>query len=204
LIAVRLTSRGPAIYTQRRVGLRGRPITIYKIRTMYQDCERETGAVWSTPGDPRVTLVGRFLRWSHLDELPQLVNILLGQMSLVGPRPERPEIISRIEKALPDYLKRLEVRPGLTGLAQVLQPPDTDLGSVQSKLELELQYLDQAGPWMDIRILLATPLHVVGYPRGRIARIFGFPDRGAPAQGAAVAPAAVVAESPLVQPHYAG
>ncbi|WP_165250218.1 sugar transferase [Paludisphaera soli] len=205
LIAVRLTSRGPAIYTQRRVGLRGRPITIYKIRTMYQDCERETGAVWSTPGDPRVTLVGRFLRWSHFDELPQLVNILLGQMSLVGPRPERPEIISRIEKALPDYLRRLEVRPGLTGLAQVLQPPDTDLGSVRSKLELELRYLEQAGPWMDVRILLATPLHIIRCPKDWIARIFGFSGRGAPALEAAVTPdSAVGAEGPLVRPHYAG
>ncbi|WP_250847078.1 sugar transferase [Aquisphaera insulae] len=175
LILVRLTSRGPAIYSQKRLGLRGRLITIYKIRTMYQNCERDTGAVWSLPGDPRVTPVGRFLRWSHLDELPQLFNVVRGEMSLIGPRPERPEIIAKLEKSLPDYRQRLEVRPGLTGLAQVLQPPDTDLDSVSRKLELDLHYLREVGPWMDFRIFLATPLHVVHVPESRIAGLFGFP-----------------------------
>lgn len=115
MLAVRLSSPGPPIYSQKRLGFRGRPITIYKIRTMYQDCERQTGAVWSIPGDPRITWVGRFLRWSHIDELPQLYNILCGDMSLIGPRPERPEIITQLEKTLPHYRRRLEIHPGLTG-----------------------------------------------------------------------------------------
>src|SRR6476620_5253122 len=89
---VRLTSKGPALYTQKRLGQRGRTITIYKIRSMYQNSECITGPIWSLPGDPRITPVGWFLRWAHLDELPQLVNVLRGEMSLIGPRPERPEI----------------------------------------------------------------------------------------------------------------
>ena len=135
-LLVRLTSRGPAIYTQKRLGQGGRTITIYKIRTMCQDSERETGPTWSVPGDARVTPVGRFLRWAHLDELPQLVNILRGEMSLVGPRPERPELAAQIERALPRYRRRLTVRPGLTGLAQVRQRPDTDLSQRPPQAEL--------------------------------------------------------------------
>ncbi|WP_068417900.1 sugar transferase [Planctomyces sp. SH-PL62] len=170
MLAVRITSPGPALYFQERLGLRGRRIMICKIRTMTLNCERESGAVWSTPGDPRVTPIGRFLRRVHLDELPQLVNVLRGDMSLVGPRPERPEIVAQIERALPHYRRRLEVRPGLTGLAQVLQPPDTDLGSVQRKLELDLQYMEQESWIMDVKILLATPLHMINYPSRSIAR----------------------------------
>ena len=105
--------------------MEGKVFTIYKIRTMYQDSERHSGPTWCVPGDPRVTPVGRFLRWSHVDELPQLINVLMGEMSLVGPRPERPEFLAQLERALPDYRQRLTVRPGVTGLAQVQQPPDT-------------------------------------------------------------------------------
>ena len=118
-VMVKLTSRGPVIYTQDRLGLGGKVFTIYKIRTMYLDSERHSGPRWSLPGDPRVTPVGRALRWCHVDELPQLVNILRGEMSLIGPRPERPEFLNQLERALPDYRRRLTVRPGLTGLAQV-------------------------------------------------------------------------------------
>jgi lipopolysaccharide/colanic/teichoic acid biosynthesis glycosyltransferase len=179
-LAVRLNSRGNPLYSQNRLGLHGQTITIYKIRTMYQNSEWATGAVWSGPGDPRVTTVGRFLRACHLDELPQLINILRGEMSLIGPRPERPEIIAQIVRALPRYGDRLLVRPGLTGLAQVLQSPDTDLVSVNCKLKYDLFYLEQIGFSLDLRILLATWLHLFRVPANRIARIFHFPEEPIP------------------------
>ena len=184
MLAVRLTSPGSALYFQDRLGLRGRRIRICKIRTMRQDCERETGAVWSTPGDARVTRVGRFLRRCHIDELPQLIHILRGEMSLVGPRPERPEIVVQLEAALPHYRRRLEARPGLTGLAQVLQGPDSDLGSVGRKLELDLLYLERRCLSLDLKILLATLLHLVDVPSRKIARFLDV------ALDEAVAPAA--------------
>ena len=173
-VLVRLTSRGPLIYTQKRLGLGGRDFTIYKIRTMYENSE-PAGPCWSGPGDPRVTPVGRLLRWSHVDELPQLINVLQGDMTLIGPRPERPEIVADLERTLPDYRRRLQVRPGLTGLAQVLQPPDTDLAMVRRKLELDLHYVQHWTWWLDLRIALATLLHLVTVPGDMIARIFGFP-----------------------------
>src|SRR5262249_17904057 len=135
---VRLTSRGSAIYRQTRLGLNGRPFTIYKIRTMYHDSERLTGPQWSRPGDPRVTPIGRILRATHIDELPQLWNVLRGEMSLVGPRPERPELAAGLERELPSYRDRLAVRPGVTGLAQVQLPPDTDVESVRRKLAYDI------------------------------------------------------------------
>src|SRR5439155_12868491 len=117
MLLVKLTSRGPALYTQTRLGRNGRPFTIYKLRTMQHRCESLTGARWSTPGDPRITPVGRFLRKTHLDELPQLWNVLRGDMALVGPRPERPEFVPQLEQAVPHYRDRLLVRPGVSGLA---------------------------------------------------------------------------------------
>jgi lipopolysaccharide/colanic/teichoic acid biosynthesis glycosyltransferase len=171
MVLVWLTSRGSTIYAHVRLAMGGRLITIYKIRTMYRDCERETGPTWSLPGDPRVTPLGRFLRWSHLDELPQLVNIIRGQMRLVGPRLERPALAGPLERALPGYRRRLTVRPGLTGLAQVLQPPDTDLSSVRRKLEFDLNYLDRMSPWLDLRVLLAMMLKCAGVPYAAIGRI---------------------------------
>jgi lipopolysaccharide/colanic/teichoic acid biosynthesis glycosyltransferase len=174
MVLVRITSRGPVIYTQTRLGKNGRTFTIYKIRTMY-DRSEPNGARWSIPGDSRVTPVGRFLRKSHIDELPQLINILTRDMSLVGPRPERPEIVAELERTLRDYRRRLKVRPGLTGLAQVLQPPDTDLGSVRRKLFLDLYYLDHRSLWLDIRIVWATVLHMAGIPAGLIAQFLGLP-----------------------------
>jgi lipopolysaccharide/colanic/teichoic acid biosynthesis glycosyltransferase len=125
---VKLTSRGPALYTQVRLGRGGRRYTMYKIRTMPHHCERESGPCWAIPEDPRATRLGRFLRRHHIDELPQLWNVLRGDMSLVGPRPERPEIVTQLERAVPGYRDRLRVRPGITGLAQVLLPADVDLG----------------------------------------------------------------------------
>jgi lipopolysaccharide/colanic/teichoic acid biosynthesis glycosyltransferase len=171
---VRLTSRGPAIYAQKRLGRGGLVFTIYKIRTMYFDSEPQ-GARWCAPGDPRVTPVGRLLRCTHIDELPQLINVLQGKMSLIGPRPERPEIVRELEKVFPTYRRRLHVRPGVTGLAQVLQPPDTDLNMVSRKLAFDLHYVDRWSPWLDLRILLATIPHILAIPPEVIARIFRFP-----------------------------
>jgi lipopolysaccharide/colanic/teichoic acid biosynthesis glycosyltransferase len=163
-VAIKLTSRGPVLYAQTRVGRGGRPFTIYKLRSMTHDCEQQSGARWCTAGDPRVTAVGRFLRATHIDELPQLWNILRGDMSLVGPRPERPEFVPQLEKAIPRYRERLRVRPGLTGLAQVQLPADTDLESVRRKLACDLYYVERRGFWLDLRILLSTPFHVLGIP----------------------------------------
>ena len=126
-VLVKLTSRGPAFYSQFRLGKNGRPFLMFKLRTMYRDAECASGACWSIKGDPRVTPLGRFLRKTHLDELPQLWNVLRGDMSLVGPRPERPEFVPTLEKAVPGYRDRLLVKPGVTGLAQVRLEADTDL-----------------------------------------------------------------------------
>jgi lipopolysaccharide/colanic/teichoic acid biosynthesis glycosyltransferase len=160
-VIVRLTSRGPAFYSQTRVGLGGVPFTIYKLRSMYVDSEARGGAQWCKKGDPRVTWFGRFLRRSHLDELPQLWNILKGEMSLIGPRPERPEFVPRLEEAIPGYKKRLQVLPGVTGLAQIHLEADTDLDSVERKLAFDLYYVKHLSLWNDFRILLATAFHVI-------------------------------------------
>src|SRR5262245_33268495 len=118
-LAVRLTSRGPAFYTQTRTGRGGVTFTIYKLRSMVDKCESITGPRWTMPGDPRITPVGWFLRRTHIDELPQLLNVLKGEMSLIGPRPERPEFVRELESALEGYQDRHVVLPGITGLAQV-------------------------------------------------------------------------------------
>ncbi|MCI0642800.1 MAG: sugar transferase [Gemmataceae bacterium] len=159
---IKLTSKGPALYWQTRMGKNGRPFLIYKIRTMVHECESLTGAAWSKPGDTRITPVGWWLRKLHLDELPQLWNVLRGEMSLIGPRPERPEFLPQLEQAIPRYRDRLRVRPGLTGLAQVQLPPDTDLESVRLKLAYDLHYVRGVGPWLDLRIGWATVLKLVG------------------------------------------
>ncbi len=176
-LLVKLTSRGPAFYSQTRVGQEGRLFRIYKLRTMVHDCEALTGPRWSLPGDPRVTAVGRLLRVSHLDELPQLLNVLRGEMSLIGPRPERPEFVPELERALPGYWQRLTVRPGVTGLAQVQLPPDSDVTSVRRKLAHDLYYIERLGPGLDLRILFCTALYAVGVPFDRLARLAGTPGR---------------------------
>ena len=165
VLLVRLTSRGPAIYTQSRVGRGGIVFTLYKIRTMYHDCERLTGPQWSTPGDARITAVGRLLRRFHLDELPQLFNVLKGEMSLVGPRPERPEIVKRLREAVVGYDRRHAVRPGITGFAQVHLPPDTCVRSVRNKLVYDLFYIRFRSARMELFILLATGLKAAGLKR---------------------------------------
>jgi len=166
-LAVKLTSRGPVIYSQRRVGLNGRVFEIYKLRSMYHDCERHTGPVWSLPGDRRITPVGWILRASHLDELPQLWNVLRGDMSLIGPRPERPEIVAQLEEQIPGYRKRLGVAPGITGLAQVCHGPDINLASVRRKQRYDLFYLRNVNPGLDLWILWRTGLKALGFRRLR-------------------------------------
>jgi lipopolysaccharide/colanic/teichoic acid biosynthesis glycosyltransferase len=174
-LLVKLTSRGPALYIQKRLGRDGKIYSIYKLRTMQHECEKHSGPCWSTQGDPRITPLGRFLRKSHIDELPQLFNILRGEMSLVGPRPERPEFLPDLEEALPLYRTRLKVKPGVTGLAQVQLPPDTDLASVRRKLAYDLYYVQHASSWMDFQIVLATALHVVRVPYGVLSKLIFLP-----------------------------
>jgi lipopolysaccharide/colanic/teichoic acid biosynthesis glycosyltransferase len=175
-LVVKLTSRGPAFYTQTRLGLNGRPFAIYKVRTMVDNCESLTGPRWAMPGDPRVTRFGWFLRVTHLDELPQLLNVLRGEMSLVGPRPERPEFLPELEGALPTYRRRLAVRPGVTGLAQVQLPADTDIGNVRRKLCYDLYYIENLGPWMDVRLLFGTLFYAAGIQFQTLGRLLGLPD----------------------------
>jgi len=174
-LLVKLTSKGPAFYAQTRVGKDGRLFTIVKIRTMIHNCESLTGPRWSIPGDPRITFVGWFLRTTHLDELPQLWNVLRGEMSLIGPRPERPEFLPELERALPCYRQRLAVRPGVTGLAQVQLPADSDLTSVRRKLAHDLYYIRHVNPWLDIRLLICTAFYAVGLPFGLVGRMLGIP-----------------------------
>jgi len=161
---VKLTSRGPAFYSQTRLGRLGRPYKIYKLRSMTHNCEKLSGARWSTPGDSRITRVGRVLRKSHIDELPQLWNVLKGDMSLIGPRPERPEFVPQLERAIPRYRERLNVRPGVSGLAQVQLPPDSDLDSVRRKLAYDLYYVQQVSFGLDLRIMAGTVTYLLGVP----------------------------------------
>jgi lipopolysaccharide/colanic/teichoic acid biosynthesis glycosyltransferase len=164
MILVKITSRGPAIFRQTRVGLGGHPFTIYKIRTMRHDCERGTGPRWSIGHDPRVTWIGRWLRRTHVDELPQLWNVLRGEMSIVGPRPERPEIVAWLEQEIPHYEERLLVRPGVTGLAQLQLPSDVDVESVRRKLLCDLHYIRLLSLGLDMRIVLGTLAAAIGVP----------------------------------------
>lgn len=159
---IKMTSPGPALFKQMRLGRGGRRYFMCKLRSMPHNIEATTGPVWSTPDDPRVTRFGRFLRDTHLDELPQLFNVVKGDMSLIGPRPERPEIVHQLERALPRYRERLLVRPGMTGLAQTQLPADSDLGAVRRKLAYDLHYVQHIGPWLDLRISASTVLHFVG------------------------------------------
>jgi len=166
VVLVRLTSRGPGIYKQARVGKDGRRFMMYKIRTMRQDAEATSGPMWTQAHDPRVTFVGRALRRLHLDELPQLFNVLKGEMSLVGPRPERPEFVRVLAEAIPGYRNRLAVRPGVTGLAQVNLPPDTDITSVRRKLVLDCEYIERGGLLLDLRLMLCTFLRIFKVSEG--------------------------------------
>jgi lipopolysaccharide/colanic/teichoic acid biosynthesis glycosyltransferase len=174
-LLIKLTSRGPVIYTQSRVGFAGRRFTIYKLRTMSHNCEATSGIRWATKRDSRVTLFGRLLRATHIDELPQLWNVIRGDMSLIGPRPERPQIVAVLEQKIADYSLRHAVRPGVTGLAQIQLPPDTDLESVRHKLALDLVYIQKRTGWLDFRIAIGTLLKVAAVPFRWIRVILALP-----------------------------
>lgn len=155
-IAVKLSSRGPVLYRQRRVGLNGHPFTLYKFRSMYVDAEARTGAVWATVDDPRITPVGRWLRKLRLDELPQLWNVVKGDMAIVGPRPERPEFVDLLAHQIPYYRQRLAVKPGITGWAQINHKyGDTELDAM-IKLEYDLYYIKNVAPALDFYIIFHT------------------------------------------------
>jgi lipopolysaccharide/colanic/teichoic acid biosynthesis glycosyltransferase len=175
-VLVRLTSSGPGFYSQLRVGRNGSVFRIYKIRTMYHNCEAVSGAKWSPKHDPRVTFVGRVLRKLHIDELPQLLNILRGDMSLVGPRPERPEFVGVLAAKIPGYLDRLTVRPGVTGLAQIQLPPDTDLDSVRRKLMFDQCYIRTSSIWLDLRIMLGTLVYLLGFSYPAVRKAVWLPN----------------------------
>lgn len=183
--AVKLTSPGPILYRQTRVGLDrrrrrhdvpavydrrvrdlgGSVFVIYKFRSMYIDAERGTGAVWATESDPRVTPIGRVLRKMRLDELPQLVNVIRGDMNIVGPRPERPSIVDRLRTDIVEYPLRQAARPGITGLAQVNRCYDACLDDVREKVRYDLEYIGRQGMAEDLRIMLRT-VPVVLFRRG--------------------------------------
>jgi lipopolysaccharide/colanic/teichoic acid biosynthesis glycosyltransferase len=173
VVLVRFTSKGPGIFRQRRVGLNGTVYTMYKLRTMRCDAESKTGPIWSTDRDPRTTRFGSFLRKAHLDELPQLFNILKGEMSLVGPRPERPEFVRVLEDEVPGYCQRLRVRPGITGLAQVNLPPDSGTDSVRRKVRLDVEYIRTANFLLDAQIVVCTLLKVLFIPSSYRTRFTG-------------------------------
>jgi lipopolysaccharide/colanic/teichoic acid biosynthesis glycosyltransferase len=170
---VRLTSRGPVIYRQVRLGLRARRFVLYKIRTMVTNAEAGSGPVWARVNDPRVTPVGRVLRAIGWDELPQLFNIVKGDMAFIGPRPERPEIAAWLVDDIPNYFNRVVVRPGITGLAQINLSADTQLDDVRRKLQLDLEYIDRAGPLLDLRIVLATLPRLLGVRGLALAKWLG-------------------------------
>lgn len=156
ILATKLTSRGPAFYKQVRAGRFGRPFNVIKLRSMRVDAEKH-GAVWSTPGkDPRSTLVGHFLRKYRIDEIPQLFNVLRGDMSFVGPRPERPVFIEELAQQIPYFQERLMVQPGITGWAQVNYPYGSSVEDAKWKLEYDLYYMKHMSLFLDLFILLDT------------------------------------------------
>lgn len=160
-LAIKLDSKGPVLYRQERVGYFGRTFTMYKFRTMVVDAEA-AGPVWAAAQhDPRVTRIGRILRQTHLDELPQLFNVVRGDMSLVGPRPERPYFVNQLDETVPHYDCRLYVRPGITGLAQVHYRYDQTVADVKKKLRFDLLYVKRMCLLLDARILAWTVLVVV-------------------------------------------
>jgi lipopolysaccharide/colanic/teichoic acid biosynthesis glycosyltransferase len=172
IVVVRATSPGGGIYKQRRVGKHGKVFWLYKIRTMYANAEAE-GPQWAKPKDSRTTPVGRALRFLHLDELPQLVNVVRGDMSLIGPRPERPEFVSELALMIANYEQRLKVLPGITGLAQINLPPDDSPASVEKKVIIDCHYIEHGDAFLDLRILLCTALRMMGIRHGRAPRWLG-------------------------------
>ncbi|MBD3170673.1 MAG: sugar transferase [candidate division Zixibacteria bacterium] len=189
-VLIKLDSPGPVFFRQLRVGfnrrrsdrrsmeipaardrrsndrrqnnLYGKPFMIYKFRTMRQDAEKHSGPVWASKNDPRITPLGRFLRASRLDEIPQLINVLKGEMSLVGPRPERPYFIEKLRTQIDFYESRMNVKPGITGLAQVEHGYDQDIDDVRKKVNFDLEYIRRWNVYHDFKIMLKTVVVMVG------------------------------------------
>lgn len=187
-IVIKLDSSGPIFYTQTRVGINrrkqdrrcfnrtadqnrrgqdrrrvdymGKPFEVIKFRTMVQDAEKNSGPVWATKGDARITRVGAFLRRTRIDEIPQFINVLMGDMALVGPRPERPNFVRDLSATVEGYASRLEVKPGLTGLAQIENGYDCSIDSVNEKVRFDLKYIREWSVLSDIKIMLRTVLVV--------------------------------------------
>ena len=158
--------RGPALISQERVGWHRRPFRMFKFRTMVMNAEHMTGPTWSWVDDPRVTRIGKILRASHLDELPQLWNVLRGEMSIVGPRPERLIFVEQLELVIPGYTNRLAIRPGVTGLSQLRNGYDESLRTVRRKIRYDLLYVRRGCALLDAMILLDTGLLMVGLSGG--------------------------------------
>jgi lipopolysaccharide/colanic/teichoic acid biosynthesis glycosyltransferase len=182
-ILIKLTSRGPVFYAQTRIGLNsrstepavadprrqqdlgGRPFTIHKFRTMTTEAEHGSGPVWASRNDPRVTAFGRILRQLRLDELPQLINVIMGDMNIVGPRPERPSLFAELRRQIPDYPLRQRTRPGITGHAQVNLEYDSCVDDVRTKLRYDLEYIERRSLLTDLKIMLKT-IPVILFRRG--------------------------------------
>jgi exopolysaccharide biosynthesis polyprenyl glycosylphosphotransferase len=164
-ILIKLDSQGPVFFSQTRVGKNRKLFTIYKFRSMVQDAEKHTGPVWAADADPRITRIGRILRKTRIDEIPQLINVLRGDMSLVGPRPERPYFVEQLEREIPIYVTRFNVKPGISGLAQTKHRYDASLDDVREKMKFDLYYIENMSLTLDLKILLRT-IYVVLTARG--------------------------------------
>jgi lipopolysaccharide/colanic/teichoic acid biosynthesis glycosyltransferase len=182
-ILIKLTSRGPVFYAQTRIGINtrttdpalpdprrqqdlgGRPFTIHKFRTMTVEAESGSGPVWASRDDPRVTAFGRILRQLRLDELPQLINVIMGDMNIVGPRPERPSLFAELRRQIPDYPLRQRARPGITGHAQINLEYDSSVDDVRTKLRYDLEYIEKRSLITDLKIMLKT-IPVILFRRG--------------------------------------
>ncbi|RKY99517.1 MAG: sugar transferase [Ignavibacteriae bacterium] len=164
-LAIKLDSKGPVFFRQERSGVNGSSFRMLKFRSMFEDAEKHTGPVWSQKNDPRVTSVGKILRRLRIDEIPQMYNVLKGKMSLVGPRPERPFFVEKLSEEIPYYKRRLKVRPGITGWAQVKHKYDENIEDVKVKLRYDLFYIENMSIRMDFKILMRT-LYVVLFGKG--------------------------------------
>lgn len=201
-VLVKLDSTGPVFYSQGRVGLNrrrqdrrgasaraqvfdagsdrrrqhshGRVFRVYKFRSMHVDAEAK-GAQWCRRDDPRITRMGKILRKTHLDELPQLFNVLMGDMSIVGPRPERPEFVTGLKERVPNYEKRLQLKPGLTGLAQIRHRSDEQITDVKKKIRYDLFYMKKVSLWTDTKIVLGTVPLVFGMSSDQLRKSYSDP-----------------------------
>lgn len=155
-VLIKITSRGPVFYTQERVGKDGRNFYLYKFRSMIPDAELDSGPAWADLNDPRVTPLGRFMRKTRLDEVPQFINVLKNDMSVVGPRPERPFFVEQLKKEIPYYSKRIRIKPGITGWAQVKHTYDSSLDDVKEKLQYDFYYIENMSLNLDFKIIVNT------------------------------------------------